>query len=153
MAGKTTDAIMELCSAPIKQMGYELLDIEFQKEQGEWVLTLFIDKEGGVNIDDCEQVSRAVESIIDEADPIAQSYFLSVSSPGLDRPFKGEKDYQRNIGKDIIIKLYVKRENKKEFTGTLLELTGESIRFCEKGGKEMEFQLKEIAQAKPYIEF
>lgn len=150
---KTTEIITALTAQEITRLGYTLIDVEFQKEQGDWVLTLFVDKEGGVTIEDCECVSRAIEPIIDEADPIAQSYFLSVSSPGLDRPLKNENDYLRNINKDIAIKLYVKKDGIKEFSGRIKTCEAGSICIACKDGKEREFQLKEIAQAKPIIEF
>ena len=102
---KTTELVQKIVAEPILELGYELVDIEFQKEQSRWVLTLFIDKEGGISLDDCERVSRAVEPLLDDKDPIAQSYFLCVSSPGLDRPLKNESDFKRALGKDVEIKL------------------------------------------------
>ncbi len=150
---KTSEVVRALVEQPISQLGCELVDIEFQKEQGNWVLTLFIEKEGGVNIEDCERVSRAVEPIIDEADPIEQSYYLSVSSPGLDRPLKNERDFLRHIGKDVLVKLYVKQDDKKEFIGTLLTYKEGSITLACRDNKEREFPLKGVAQVKPYIEF
>lgn len=150
---KTTEIIAALTTEAITRLGYTLVDVEFQKEQSDWVLTLYIDKEGGVTIEDCECVSRAIEPMIDEADPIAQSYFLSVSSPGLDRPLKNKQDYLRSIGKDIIIKLYAKRDGEKEFSGIIKAYENESICVTCKDGEERVFQLKEIAQAKPTIEF
>ncbi len=103
---KTVEVVQALVQGTVSELGCELIDVEFQKEQTDWVLTIYIDSPGGVLIDDCERVSRAVEPILDEADPIAQSYFLSVSSPGLDRPLKKDRDFERNMGKDIVVKLY-----------------------------------------------
>ncbi len=150
---KTTEIVQEIVSEPISKMGYKLVDIEFQKEQANWVLTLFIDKAGGVAHDDCERVSRAVEPLLDDKDPIAQSYYLCVSSPGLDRPIKSERDFKRALGKDVEIKLYTMREKRKIYTGKLLEFNVESVLVLCKDGKEREFALKEIALIRPHIEF
>ncbi|HOF94394.1 MAG TPA: ribosome maturation factor RimP [Clostridia bacterium] len=142
-----------MVAEPVLKLGYELVDIEFQKEQARWVLTLFIDKEGGISLDDCERVSRAVEPLLDDKDPIAQSYFLCVSSPGLDRPLKNESDFKRALGKDVEIKLYLRREKKKEYIGKLLGFNALSISVLCKDGKEREFDLKEIALIRPHLEF
>lgn len=150
---RTVEVIEQITSEPIKALGYELVDVEFIKEQSEWVLTLYIDKDGGVNIEDCEKVSKAVEPLIDEADPISQSYFLSVSSPGLDRPLKNARDYERFIGKAVTVKLYAKQDGKKDYTGELSSYTDETLTLLTKDGKSHEFILKNIAQIKPFIEF
>ena len=99
--------------------------MEFQKEYGDWVLTFYFAKEGGVTIDDCETVSRALEPVLDEADPIEQAYTLSVSSLGLDRPLKLPKDYARNLNKPIEVKLYsplktASGKSLKQLHGTLV---------------------------------
>ena len=150
---KTTEVVKKIVAEPVLKLGYELVDIEFQKEQARWVLTLFIDKEGGISLDDCERVSRAVEPLLDDKDPIAQSYFLCVSSPGLDRPLKNESDFKRALGKDVEIKLYLRREKKKEYIGKLLGFNALSISVLCKDGKEREFDLKEIALIRPHLEF
>ena len=102
---KTTELCEQLCRETVEKLGFVLWDVEFQKEYGDWVLTFYIDKEGGVTIEDCETVSRALEPVLDEADPIEQAYTLSVSSLGLDRSLKLEKDYARNLDKPIEVKL------------------------------------------------
>ena len=116
---KTTELVESLLKDTVETLGFTLCDVEFQKEYGNWTLTLFIDRDGGVTIDDCEQVSRAVDPILDEADPIAQPYYLSVSSLGLDRPLKRDADYARNLGKELTVRLYAPRDGKKEFLGVL----------------------------------
>jgi ribosome maturation factor RimP len=98
------------------ELGYELVDVEFKKENIGWVLTVFIDKQGGVTVDDCETFSRQLDSLLDEKDPIPQAYFLSVSSPGLDRPLKKNSDFARNLGKKIVARCFAPVEGKKEFT-------------------------------------
>ena len=103
---KTVDAVDALLRPVVSQMGYELDEVEFIKEHGNWVLTLYIEKpDGTVTLDDCEAVSRAVDPILDEADPIEQAYYLSVSSIGIDRPLKKDRDYERNLGNKITAKL------------------------------------------------
>lgn len=116
---KLTDKIFELVEPTVKSLGYELYEVEYQKEFDNWVLTLYIDSPNGVSIDDCELVSNAVDPILDEADPIEQAYYLSVSSLGLDRPLKTDRDYARNVGNVLDVKLYAPLSGKKEFTGTL----------------------------------
>lgn len=153
MSKKTIEEIERLLAGIIASMGYELADITFEKEYSDWVLTLYLDREGGITIDDCERVSRAVDPILDEADPIPQAYCLSVSSLGLDRPLKKEKDFQRNIGKLLTVKLYVPMERKKEFVGTLQAFDGESFVLKLKDGEEKTFLRKNVALIKPYIEF
>ncbi len=150
---KTIDVVQALVQGAISELGFELIDVEFQKEQTDWVLTLFIDSPGGVLIDDCERVSRAVEPILDEADPITQSYFLSVSSPGLDRPLKKDRDFERNMGKDIVVKLYAPIDKKKEFIGLLVGYDAQSFTIDCRDGKTRSFLRKDAATIKPYIVF
>ena len=88
---KLTDRIFELTESKIRELGYELYDVEYQKEYDNWVLTLYIDSKDGISLDDCEIVSNAVDPILDEADPIEQAYYLSVSSVGIDRPMKRQR--------------------------------------------------------------
>ncbi len=93
---KTTETVAALARPAVEELGFTLYDVEFVKEYGNWVLTLYIDRPEGVSIDDCERVSRRVDPILDEADPIGQPYYLSVSSLGLDRPLKKDADFTRN---------------------------------------------------------
>ena len=149
---KTVEVVHALVLNTVTELGYELVDVEFQKEQTDWVLTLYIDSSNGISLDDCERVSRAVEPVLDEADPIVQSYFLSVSSPGLDRPIKKDRDFERNIGKDIIVKLYAAVDKKKEFIGTLKEFDAQSFTIEIKGNIRC-FLRKDAASIKPHIVF
>ena len=137
----------------VETLGFALCDVEFQKEYGNWTLTLFIDRDGGVTIDDCEQVSRAVDPILDEADPIAQPYYLSVSSLGLDRPLKRDADYARNLGKELTVRLYAPRDGKKEFLGVLDSFDAERFILRTEKGESTEFLRKDAALVKPYIKF
>ncbi len=148
----TAQKVELLLKQPVAELGYELCDVEFIKEYGDWVLTLYIDKEGGVNIDDCERVSRAVDPLLDEADPIEQAYMLSVSSLGLDRPLKKDADYSRNLGKRVEFKLFAPKDGKKEFTGELIAFDETSVTIkLDKG--ELVLERKAIALARPELIF
>ncbi len=149
---KLTDKVFEICEPTVKQLGYELYDVEFQKEYDNWVLTLFIDRPEGVSLDDCELVSNAVDPILDEADPIEQAYYLSVSSIGLDRPLKKDKDFDRNIGKKLDVRLYAPIEGKKEFVGILVSHTAESF-IIDIGKAQRELSKKACALIRPHIDF
>ncbi|MBD9219505.1 MAG: ribosome maturation factor RimP [Clostridiales bacterium] len=122
MAGSanTEKRIEELIQPTVTEMGYELVDVEFVKEGPNWYLRIFIDKEGGVTIDDCEAVSKTLEKIFDEKDPIEQAYFLEISSPGIDRPLKKKEDFIKHNGEMVDVKLYKPYEGSKEYTGKLV---------------------------------
>ncbi|MBR0444954.1 MAG: ribosome maturation factor RimP [Clostridia bacterium] len=149
---KTTEAVDSIVRKTVEDMGFSLCDVEFQKEYGNWVLTLFIDKPGGVTIDDCEAVSKAVDPVLDEEDPIAQAYYLSVSSLGIDRPLKKDADYERNLGKEITVRLYAPLDGKKEITGVLQSYTEDGFELmC--GKETLTVKRKDAALVKPYIRF
>lgn len=105
--------------AIMERNNFELVDVEFVKEAGNWFLRIYIDKEGGITVDDCEMVSRELGDILDKEDYIEESYILEVSSPGLGRPLKKDKDFERSIGEEVEIKLYRMLEKKKEYYGIL----------------------------------
>ena len=111
----------------IEANNFELVDVEYVKEAGNWYLRVYVDKEGGIAVDDCEVVSRALSDKLDADDFIEDSYILEVSSPGLGRPLKKEKDYVRSIGKEVDIHLYKSIEKQKEVTGVLKSYTKEEI--------------------------
>ena len=111
----------------IEANNFELVDVEYVKEAGNWYLRVYVDKEGGIAVDDCEVVSRALSDKLDADDFIEDSYILEVSSPGLGRPLKKEKVYVRSIGKEVDIHLYKSIEKQKEFTGVLKSYTKEEI--------------------------
>ena len=148
----TAQRVEQLLKTTVEELGYELCDVEFLKEYGDWVLTLFIDKLDGVTIDDCERVSRTVDPILDEADPIEQQYYLSVSSLGLDRPLKKDADFQRSIGKQIEIKLFAPKNGKKEFSGELLRFDEAAVVIRLRDG-ELSLERKSIALARPELKF
>ena len=150
---KTTEICENLCRAKIESLGFELCDVEYQKEYGDWVLTFYIDKPGGVTIDECEAVSRAVEPILDEADPIESEYVLSVSSLGIDRPLKKDRDFERALGSELEIKLYAPQNGKKQWIGTLSSFDGESFTVETESGETLTVKKKDCALVRPNIRF
>ena len=149
---KLTDRIFELTESKVRELGYELYDVEYQKEYDNWVLTLYIDSKDGISLDDCEIVSNAVDPILDEADPIEQAYYLSVSSVGIDRPLKKDKDFQRSIGKTIDVKLYAPLKGKKFITATLVNYDGNTVTL-KTDKEEFKIQLNKIAKISNAIDF
>ena len=119
MAKKDYESRTEAMLMPIVEAkGFELVDVEWVKEGANWYLRAYIDKENGITVDDCEEVSRALSDLLDEEDFISENYILEVSSPGLDRPLKKEKDFARSIGKDVEVKLFkqlIKKRNSSVF--------------------------------------
>ncbi|MGN8630945.1 ribosome maturation factor RimP [Blautia sp. HCP3S3_G3] len=132
--------------------GFELVDVEYVKEAGEWYLRGYIDKPGGITVNDCETVSRAFSDKLDEEDFIDESYIMEISSPGLDRPLKKEKDFVRSMGKLIEIRTYRPIEKQKEFCGVLTAYDSNSVTIDE-DGTERTFDKKEIALIRLAIEF
>jgi len=109
----------ELALKVTEPLGLELVDVEFVKEGGEYYLRIYIDKEGGVKIDDCEAASRKMSDLLDEKDPIAEAYILEVSSPGLFRVLKKDKDLERSIGKTVLVKFFKAINGEKQVRGDL----------------------------------
>lgn len=150
---KNTRAMVEEIAVPvIEALGFEYVDTEYAKQGQDWLLTVYIDKIGGVLIDDCEAVSRAIETVLDERDLIAESYILCVSSPGLDRPLKNERDYKRCLGQKVDVKLYKPFLEKKEYTGVLSAYTPTSITI-ETAENEIIFECKEVAKLSLHLDF
>ena len=150
---KTTEICEQLCREKIESMGFELCDVEYQKEYGDWVLTFYIDKPGGVTIDECETVSRAIEPILDEKDPIESEYVLSVSSLGIDRPLKKDRDFERAMGTELEIKLYAPKNGKKQWIGTLEAFDAESFTVRTEQGETLTVAKKDCALVRPNIRF
>ena len=119
----------ELVTPIIDEGNYELVDVEYVKEGSDYYLRVYADKEGGINIDDCVAISRALEAKLDAEDKIDGAYILEVSSPGLTRPLKKDKDLKRSLGKNVDVKLYTKVNDLKEFTAKLEDFTPEDITF------------------------
>lgn len=117
----------ELLLPIVEGYGFELVDVEYVKEAGTWYLRAYIDKPGGITVDDCEVVSRAFSDILDEKDYIDDTYIFEVSSPGLGRPLKKEKDFARSIGEEVEIRTYRPINRQKEFVGFLKEYDQETV--------------------------
>ena len=111
----------------VEENGFELVDVEYVKEGSTWYLRAYIDKPGGINIDDCEVVSRRLSDILDEKDYIDDAYILEVSSPGLGRPLKKEKDFKRSLGEEVKIRTYRMIDKQKEFTGILKDYDEKTV--------------------------
>jgi ribosome maturation factor RimP len=124
---------------------FELVDVEYVKEGSDWYLRVYIDKEGGITVNDCELISRAFNEILDREDYIPDQYIFEVSSPGLLRPLKKERDYARSIGKLIDVKLYKAMDKQKEFTGILKEYDNESVTITLDHGEDKTFKKTELA--------
>ena len=142
------EVLLEDLTAPVvESLGYELADLIFEKRGKDWALVLFIDSDNGINMDDCEVVSRAVSEVLDESDPIEQSYFLEVSSPGIDRPIKKERHYLANINKKITIRLFAPLEGKKDYSGILKSYTSEALSLELENGEILNIENSKIAKA------
>jgi ribosome maturation factor RimP len=137
--------VEQLLDPILVQNNYELVDVEYVKEVGTWYLRIYIDKEGGVTVDDCEVVSRALDVELDKTDPIKDPYILEVSSPGLSRPLKKDKDFTRSIGKAIEIKLYKAMKNEREFVGILESFDSDQVVISIEKEGNMTFNRKDIA--------
>ena len=137
----------------MKENNFELVDVEYVKEAGNWYLRAYIDKEGGITVDDCEVVSRRLGDWLDEKDFIEDSYILEVSSPGLGRPLKKDKDFERSIGKDVDIRLYKPLNKQKEFTGTLKAYNKETVTITQEDGTELVLNRPEIALIRLAFDF
>ncbi len=135
----------ELILPILDERGFELVDVEFVKEGSSWYLRAYIDKPGGIMVDDCEIVSRALEAKLDQEDLIKEAYILEVSSPGLGRPLKKDKDYVRNEGKEIELRLYKSFEHEKEFRGVLKNWSKDSVTILTEDERELEFSRKDLA--------
>mgnify|MGYP004662391119 FL=1 len=155
MAKKETyEAKAEEMLLPIVEShGFELVDVEYVKEGGTWYLRAYIDKPGGITIDDCELVSRAFSDVIDQNDFIEDSYIMEVSSPGLLRPLKKDKDFYRYLEKPIEMRTYKMIDKKKEFMGILKAYNKEQITIEEPDGALRVLQRNELALVRPYVEF
>ncbi|MFF2457513.1 ribosome maturation factor RimP [Peribacillus simplex] len=127
MSKKVTEVVEELAIPILEELQLELVEVEYVKEGKSWFLRVYIDKETGVDIDDCGNVSEKLSEKLDEVDPIPQNYFLEVSSPGAERPLKKEKDFLNAIGKNVYIKTYEPILDEKEFEGILTGFDGEEV--------------------------
>lgn len=147
---KKTEKLLE----PIlKENNFELYDVEYVKEGGSWYLRAFIDKEGGINVNDCELVSRRLSDLLDEADFIPDAYILEVSSPGLGRQLKKDKHFERSIGEEVEVKLFKAIDKKKEWVGILKGYNADALILQIDEKTEMEILKKDIAMVRLTFDF
>lgn len=132
---------------------FELVDVEYVKEAGNWYLRAYIDKEGGITVDDCEMVSRALSDWLDKEDFIEDSYIMEVSSPGLGRPLKKDKDFERGMGSEVDVKLYKARNKQKEYTGILKAYDKDTVTIELEDGTDEVFTRAEIALIRLAFDF
>ena len=137
----------------VEEYQFELVDVEYVKEAGSWYLRAYLDKEGGFTVDDCELVSRRLSDLLDEEDFIPDSYILEVSSPGLGRQLKKEKDFARSLGEEVEVKLYQAVNRQKEFTGILEGYDDEKLILSFGEVENMEFRRAEIAMVRLALDF
>jgi ribosome maturation factor RimP len=154
MAKKSiSEIVTELALPIVEDAGCELMDVEFIKEGGDWFLRIYIDKTGGVTLDDCEKVSRAVNDILDEKDPIQHAFYLEVSSPGLERQLKKPRDFEKAIGQLVEVKLYKAVGNTKRYEGELVAYDGETLAIKTENDESHQFTMDQIAKVKTLIKF
>lgn len=149
---KIEEKVEQLVKDPIEKLGYNLYDVEYVKEGPEYYLRIYIDKESGIDLNDCEKVSNEINEILDKADYIKEQYYLEVSSPGIERRLRKDKHLEQNISKNVEIKLFKKDDNgKKEYTGKLKAFNQEEIII--EADKEITIERKNIAQIKTIYEW
>ncbi len=144
------ERVKQIAEPKAEGLGLALIDCEYKKEGGRRILRLYIDKKGGVGLDDCEAVSRSVEPVLDSEDFIDEAYTFEVSSPGLDRPLKTDRDFIRYEGEDVEVGLYAAIDGKKKFTGKLIGRK-DGVVSIDCGGQTLEFQQKDISKVKRTI--
>ena len=143
----------ELLIPIVESHGFELVDVEYVKEGGTWYLRAYIDKPGGIAVDDCELVSRAFSDILDEKDYNEDSYIFEVSSPGLGRPLKKEKDFKRSLGEEVEIRTYRAVEKQKEFIGILTDYDKDTVTIEMEDETKRTFERSEIALIRLAFDF
>ena len=143
----------ELITPILDRMNFELVDVEYVKEGGTWYLRAYIDKEGGITVNDCEAVAREMKEILDREDFVEDSYVFEVSSPGLGRPLKKEKDYIRSMGKEVEIRTYRAINREKEFYGILSAYDENTVTIKTEDGTEMTFEKSDIALIRLAFDF
>ena len=146
---KVTDVVAQLAQPIVEQAGCTLWDVEYVKEAGEWFLRVYIDKEGGVDINDCEAVSRPLSDLLDEADPIQGSYTFEVSSAGLDRPLKKPEHFAACAGQQVDVRFYRPVEGRKGYTGALVGCDGDGNVTVD----DKTFEKKDVAQVRLHVTF
>ena len=144
---KIAQKVYELAHPAAQRQGVEIWDVEYLREAGQWFLRVYIDKEGGIGIDDCERFSRELDPILDEADPISESYVFEVSSAGAERELKRQSDYERFIGSKVEVKLYRGVDGSKDYIGALKSYDGGAVTI-DAAGRQLRFEKDNVAQVR-----
>ena len=149
MSQKVVEKVESLASKIAEDLGYEIWDVRYLKEGKDWILRIYIDSAKGITIEDCEKMSRAIDSPLDKLDPIKNSYCLEVSSPGLERELVKEKHFQKALGQKVKIRLIRPLENKeKDFNGTLLSFRDNNVEILSDKEENLIFDMKNVAFVK-----
>lgn len=143
----------QLLTPIVEEYGFELVDVEYVKEGSTWYLRSYIDKPGGISIDDCEKVSRRLSDLLDQEDFIEDAYIMEVSSPGLGRPLKKEKDFRRSLGEEVEIRTYRMMDKQKEFTGILKDYDENTVTITLADETEKTFDKDDIALIRLAFDF
>lgn len=149
---KIKPIVEELVQPYLREHGFELVDIEYVKEGSNWFLRVFVDKDGGIDIEDCSRISEYLSERLDERDPIPDAYFLEVSSPGAERPLKKPEDYRRAVGKHVHVTTYEPVGGEKVFEGLLQSYDGERL-MIDTGKRQAEVPMDKVASARLAIIF
>ena len=153
MAGNISASVEQLIKPIAESFGLEIVEVDYSKKTNGMNLTIFIDKPNGVSIDDCERLHHAIDEPLDNLDPTSGApYTLNVSSPGLDRPLKSKRDYEKNLNKEIIVKLYAAEGGKKRFEGFLHSFDDDSLTIQTVNGMK-KFEKIKTAKIEPLIRF
>lgn len=147
------DRVEKMVTAITDEKGYEMVDVEYIKEAGQFYLRVVVDKEGGISLNECEEVSRELSPKLDENDFIKENYYLEVSSPGIDRALKRDKEFVKYKGRDVEIKLYKAIDGVKQFEGELVGLDEENNIVVIINNEEMKFNRKDVAIIRLAIKF
>ncbi|MBQ6927180.1 MAG: ribosome maturation factor RimP [Oscillospiraceae bacterium] len=147
---KITDRVSALARPVVEEEGCSLWDVEYVREAGTWYLRVFVDKEGGLSIDDCERISRRLDPILDEEDPIPDSYVFEVGSAGAERELKRPQDFAQFMGSEVELRLYQPLNGSKSYVGTLKAYDDGDVTI-ENGGTEMRFEKGRIAQVRLHV--
>ena len=144
----TVQRVEELVAPYAEELGLEIWDVTFKKEGSDWYLRIFIDKEGGVSIDDCVDLTHAVSKPLDEADPISQNYMLEISSPGVERELKRDSHFEKYIGADVMVRTIRPIDGVRDFNGVLSGYADKTANVRLQDGRELSFSLKDVNYVK-----
>lgn len=149
---KITEQVWQFSEPVVRELGCTLWDVEYVREGGDWFLRLYIDKDGGVDILDCEAISRRVSDLLDEVDPIESSYIFEVGSAGAERALKRPSDFEKFMGSPVTLKTYKPKDGRKEFAGTLTGYEDGAVTISV-GDQALRFEKEEIALVRLRVEF